>query len=148
MHACFITCLYNTYNIIIIISSQWIITMNCMCIADELDPKTVGNDEDSSVAVEQLQGCFDELKQKMQRVNLASNAETVSTTSNPSSHQLKENLHDDSEKEDMLTGIITSNDVSKLQYRKEKAIGRQSLPLIYNVMTNPSIDDHDGEVWK
>ena len=118
--------------------------MNCMCIADELDP---GNDEDSSVAVEQLQGCFDELKQKMQQVNLASK-ETVSTTSNPSSHQLKEDLHDGSEKEDMLTGIITSNVVSKLQYRKEKAIGRQSLPLIYNVMTNPSIDDHDGEVWK
>ena len=101
---------------------------NELCIVDELDPKTVDNDEDSSVAVQNLQGCIDELKQKMQRVNIKP------TASYPVSHQLKD---DDPEKEEMPP-----------QFSKEKVNERQSLPLIYSVTTNPSIDDQDGEVWK
>ena len=51
-------------------------------IADESDAETVSNNRDALVAVEKLQGCFDELKQKLQTVNTTSD-DTVATTSNP-----------------------------------------------------------------
>ena len=118
-----------------------------------MDTETVGSDEDSSVAVEQLQGCFDELKQKLQRVNITSK-DQISTASNPVLLQQKEIFQDDFEKKEILNSNITSDvdDVtSEPESSEEKPIVSQrlqSLPLIYNVTTNPSLDDQDGEVWK
>ena len=118
-----------------------------------MDAETVGSDEDSSVAVEQLQGCFDELKQKLQRVNITSK-DQISTASSPALHQQKKIFHDDFEKEEILNGSITSdvgNVTSEPESSEEKSIVSeklQSLPLIYNVTTNPSLDDQDREVWK
>ena len=116
----------------------------------QLDAETVSNDGGSSAAVGKLQGCFDELKQKLQRVNITSD-HTVSTAPLP---VLKETL---SERKEMLNSI-TSDVVNKSDVISESpestneesnlSQGLRSLPLIYNVGTNPSIDDQDGEVWK
>lgn len=100
-----------------------------------------------------MQGCFDELQQKLQRVNISSEGTVSTAASNPVvSHQQKENFHDCSEKEQILTisNVADNSDITS-ELPQEVPIGREryrSLPLIYNITTNPSIDDQDGVVWK
>ena len=121
-------------------------------IVDELDAETVSID--SSMAVEKLQGCFDELKQKLQTVKITSDNLTP-TTSNPTLHQPKEISRD---KEEMLNSITSDVNDSGITFKSaesghstNKPIGSQrlrSLPRIYNLRTNPSVDHQDEDVWR
>ena len=100
--------------------------------------------------MEKLQGCFDELKQKLQTVNITSD-DIVVTTSNPILHQQKEISH---EKKEMLNSntsdVVDNSDVTSKSSKENPSVSQRmrSLPRIYNATINPSLDDEDGEIWR
>lgn len=104
---------------------------------------------------EKLQGCLDELKQKLQKINLTSRSTEISdTASHPGLKHQKKAHHDDPAKEEVLDSDADStsdnNDLSRSPQSsngKTLLCQRCSLPLIYSIMSSPSIDDQGGEVW-
>ena len=124
----------------------------------KLDAKTATAtyNEGPYVHTEQLQACFDELKQKFQETNITS---TVSNQvlNNQVLKQEKKACHNEiSTKKQLLnsgTDTATNNsDISFLSLdNKEIPIlfqSHRSLPRIYNLSTDPSADDQDGKIWR
>ena len=117
-----------------------------------MDAETTSYDEDPFVPVEQLQEYFDELKQKLQRINSTCNNTATTVTGQKQKEVLR--LHDEEKK---VLNTITSdasndNGTSKSpECNKDMSIlfqGQRSLPHIYSLLNNPSIDDLDGDVWR
>ena len=119
--------------------------MHAYFIVDKLDTEAVSHGP--HVPAEQLQGCLDELKQKLKAVNVTSRpTEAVDTASK----QQKKAHHDALTKEKVFNsdadGASDKSDASNKI--KTQSQNPHSLPLIYRVMSNPSVDDQDGEVWR
>ena len=127
------------------IANDYIHNMHAYFIVDELDAETVSHGP--HVPVEQLQGCLDELKQKLKAVNVTSRPTKAVDTA---SEQQKKAHHDALTKEKVFNsdadGASDKSDASN----ETKALSQNpcSLPLIYRVMSNPSVDDQDGEIWR
>ena len=107
------------------------------------------------VPAEQLQGCLDELKQKLQNISLASRSTEVSdTASHPALKRQKKVHHDDFTKEEVFDNDADSSNGNSdlprsLESNKEITLlsQRRSLPLIYSIMNNPSVDKQDDDIW-
>ena len=84
-----------------------------------------------------LQECFDELRQKLHEISITPNS-TVTTASNPVLKQQNAVSHDET---------FTSESF-KSEEKLTLSQGSRSLPRIYNVVTNPSVDDQGGDVWR
>ena len=113
-------------------------------------------DHHPPVPINLLQECLDEVKQNLEGINITSTSnEAADALSNPSLRRQKKIQHDDAfvEEEELNSDVIEDDDTAftLLQSSQEKPIQSQSshfLPRIYRATTNPSIDDHDGEVWR
>jgi len=107
--------------------------------------------------------CFDELKQKLQKINIGS-SNAATTLSSTVSKQQKEVCHEEvpTTKEEILSSItsdvVNNSDVTSrpksfdslgpTNAKKTLAKSSQSLPRIFYLTTNPSFDDQDGDLYK
>ena len=82
---------------------------------------------------------FDELKQKLQGMSITPDS-TVTALSNPVLKQ--QNAISQCDDETITSESLSSKEGLTLSQ------GSRSLPRIYNIMTNPSVDDQGGQVWR
>lgn len=107
-------------------------------------------DHDPCVPINLLQECFNEVKQNLRGINITSTSNEA--FSKPSLRRQKKLQHDDAfVEEEGLNSDDGDATFTLLESSKEDPILSQSLhslPRIYRVTTDPSVDDHDGEVWR
>ena len=104
--------------------------------------------------VEPLRECFDELKQKLQGINISPDTNT-NTISTPVLTKQEAVSYDKAFTKERMHHRITSHTDSTasktpLSTREKRMLyqGSRSLPRIYDTVTNPSIDDKNGEIWR
>ena len=111
--------------------------------------KIATQNRDSPVPINLLQECLDELKQNLEGINITSTSnEEIDTLSNRSLRRQKKIQDDDAF---VLNSDAIDDDATTftlLKSSKEEPIQSQTLPRIYRATTDPSIDDHNGEVWR
>jgi len=121
-----------------------------------LSAETGSYDEDpsGSVFVEQFHKCcFDELKQKLQKTNIGS-SNAVMALSSIVSKQQKEICHEKfpTSKEEILSSmtsdVVNNSDVTSRSKSLDFTNAKSSLPRIFYLTTNPSLDVQDEDLWK
>ena len=86
----------------------------------------------------------DELQLKLQRLGITS--DTDFATSDPFSIAHQQVSHTNSAREEMLNNNSANNGDHAFESAESRRV--QSLPHIYDVTVNPSVDNEDGEIWK
>ena len=98
------------------------------------------SDNESSVAVKNV----DELQMKLQRVSITSDTDFAASNPLPLAHQ--QVSQNNSPREEILNSDTVDNSDNASEPAESRRI--RSLPRIYVVTVNPSLDDEDGEIWK
>ena len=125
-------------------------------VIDKLDGEIATDEQDPCVPINLLQECLDELKQNLKGIDITSRSnEAVHTLANPGLRKQKKAHQDACDEKDVFSSdVVDYSDTTfnLLESTKEEPTilsqSSRSLPRIYRVTTNPSVDDHDGEVWR
>lgn len=122
-------------------------------VIDKLDGEIATDEQDPCAPINLLQECLDELKQNLKGIDITSRSnEAVDTLANPGLRKQKKAHQDACDEKDVFSSdVVDYSDTTFESTKEEPTILSQSsrsLPRIYRVTTNPSVDDHDGEVWR
>lgn len=117
---------------------------------DELDASTTGHNKDSPAF---RQKYLDELNQKLQGISITSKS-TANTKSLPNLALKRQNAvyqnktpASDTARHSITSETVNNNDVTFESPESGKEQHSRSLPRIYNLPTNPSIDSQNGDIF-